>query len=197
MICKLALEDGTVLTGRSFGAAGTCAGEVVFNTAMTGYQEVFTDPSYCGQIVTMTFPLMGNYGINTDDDESIKPFLSGVVVKELPRRPSNYRSVMPMAEFLQSRGIIGIGDVDTRALTRRIRTAGAMRGVLSTEIGDEIELVRQARSSPEMSGANLIGRVAAPSTAAWSEAVDGSAGTPAPCTSWRSIAGSSETFFVI
>lgn len=179
MIGKLALEDGTILTGQSFGAPGTCAGEVVFNTAMTGYQEVFTDPSYCGQIVTMTFPLIGNYGINAEDYESVRPFLSGVVVKELPRRPSNYRSVMPLAAFLQKLGIVGLCDVDTRALTRRIRTAGALRGVLSTEIADEIELVRLAQSSPMMSGANLIGQVAAPETRVWSEALD-SASRPAP-----------------
>src|SRR5207249_8303985 len=92
LICKLALEDGSVFTGSAFGATGTQAGEVIFNTSMTGYQEIFTDPSYCGQIVTMTFPLIGNYGVNPQDFESGKPFLSGFVVKELPRRPSNFRA---------------------------------------------------------------------------------------------------------
>ncbi len=167
LICKLALEDGTVFSGVSFGATGTCAGEVVFNTSMTGYQEIFTDPSYCGQIVTMTFPLMGNYGVNREDFESTKPHLSGFAVKELPRRPSNYRASAGLPEFLKQHGVLGIAGIDTRALTRRIRIHGAMRGVISTEIAEEIELVRLAMQAPAMEGANLVNLVKPASTGGW------------------------------
>lgn len=168
-LCKLALEDGSVFIGRSVGAPGTRAGEVVFNTAMTGYQEVFTDPSYCGQIVTMTFPLLGNYGVNEEDFESLRPHLSGVVLKELPRRPSNCRATVALPEFLRHHGIIGLADVDTRALTRRIRMHGALRGVISTEILDELTLVRMARQAEPMTGANLVQHVAARSVGTWTE----------------------------
>lgn len=126
MICKLALEDGTVFTGVAFGATGTRTGEVVFNTAHTGYQEIFTDPSYCGQIVTMTFPLMGNYGVNLEDFESSRPFLSGFVVKEAAHIPSNYRATASLPEFLAQHGIIGLAGIDTRSLTRRIRVHGGV-----------------------------------------------------------------------
>jgi carbamoyl-phosphate synthase small subunit len=169
VIAKLALEDGSVFTGRAFGAPGTRTGEVVFNTAMSGYQEVFTDPSYCGQIVTMTFPLMGNYGVNPEDFESRGLHLSGVVVKELPSRPANFRSQQPMAEFLAQHGIPGLAGVDTRALTRRLRIQGALRGVLSTDIGDDLELVRLARGAESMSGANLVQRVTPRENSSWSE----------------------------
>jgi carbamoyl-phosphate synthase small subunit len=158
-IAKLALEDGTVFTGIAVGATGTRTGEVVFNTAMTGYQEVFTDPSYCGQIVTMTFPLLGNYGVNTEDFESLKLHLSGVVFKELPRRPSNFRATLSLPEYLEKNDVIGMVGVDTRALARRIRIEGALRGVLSTEIRDDLELVRRAQAVEPMSGANLVTRV--------------------------------------
>lgn len=169
MIAKLALEDGTVFTGTACGAPGTRTGEVVFNTAMTGYQEIFTDPSYCGQIVTMTFPLQGNYGVNGDDFESLGPHLSGVVLKELPRRPSNYRATRTLPEFLAAHGIIGLADVDTRALTRCIRVSGALRGVISTEIRDDRELVRRARAAAPMTGANLVDRVAPRQPGRWTE----------------------------
>jgi carbamoyl-phosphate synthase small subunit len=169
LICKLALEDGSVFTGTACGAAGTHTGEVVFNTAMTGYQEIFTDPSYCGQIVTMTFPLQGNYGVNPDDFESARPHLSGVVLKELPRRPSNQRATRALPEFLATHGILGLADVDTRALTRRIRTRGALRGVISTEILDDLELVRMARAAEPMTGANLVRQVAPREIGQWSE----------------------------
>jgi len=169
MICKLALEDGTIFTGSSVGASGTRTGEVVFNTAMTGYQEVFTDPSYCGQIVTMTFPLLGNYGINPDDFESAQPYLSGVVMKEVPRRPSNFRSTVALPEFLKSHDLVAIAGVDTRALTRRIRIHGALRGALSTEITDDLALVRMARQSQDMSGANLVDCVTPAETSQWFE----------------------------
>jgi carbamoyl-phosphate synthase small subunit len=157
---KLALEDGTVYTGRAFGATGTREGEVVFNTAMTGYQEVITDPSYCGQIVVMTFPLMGNYGVNAADVESSGLHFAGLAVKELPSRPSNHRATGSLAGCLAERGIVGIRDIDTRALTRRIRVHGAVRGVLSTEVLDDVELVRRAQAAVHMVGANLVTLVA-------------------------------------
>jgi len=169
LICKLALEDGSVFTGSAFGATGTKAGEVVFNTSMTGYQEIFTDPSYCGQIVTMTFPLIGNYGVNPEDFESVKPFLSGFVVKELPRRPSNFRATSSLPDFLKLHGILGIAGVDTRALTRRIRIHGALRGILSTEVTDEAELVRMALAAQPMQGANLVQQVAPKSVGQWDQ----------------------------
>jgi carbamoyl-phosphate synthase small subunit len=186
MIAKLALEDGTVFTGTAVGATGTRTGEVVFNTAMAGYQEVFTDPSYCGQIVTMTFPLQGNYGVNLDDFESEQPHLSGVVLKELPRRPSNFRATSGLPEFLASHRIIGLVGVDTRALTRRIRIHGALRGVISTEVLDDLELVGLARAAAPMTGANLVREVARGGTSTWSQplgsgANDGGAGRTVRC----------------
>lgn len=169
MICKLALEDGSIFTGVSIGAAGTRTGEVVFNTAMTGYQEVFTDPSYCGQIVTMTFTQQGNYGVNPEDFESKELYLSGVVVHELPRRPSNFRSTLALAEFLQQNNIVAIAGIDTRALTRRLRVQGALRGVLSTEITDDVQLVKLAREAAPMTGSNLVAEVSPHENAAWTE----------------------------
>jgi carbamoyl-phosphate synthase small subunit len=169
MICKLALEDGTVFTGVAFGATGTRTGEVVFNTAHTGYQEIFTDPSYCGQIVTMTFPLMGNYGVNLEDFESSRPFLSGFVVKEAAHIPSNYRATASLPEFLAQHGIIGLAGIDTRSLTRRIRVHGALRGVISTEISSDLELVRLAIGSESMVGANLVPRVSSGDVHGWNE----------------------------
>jgi carbamoyl-phosphate synthase small subunit len=177
MICKLALEDGSVFTGVAVGATGTRTGEVVFNTAMTGYQEVFTDPSYCGQIVTMTFPLQGNYGVNDDDYESHGTHLSGVVLRELPRRPSNFRASGSLPEFLEKHNIIGIAGVDTRAITRRIRFTGALRGVISTEISNDLELVRVARAATPMTGANLVSQVAPHDVTTWS-----GDGQPSPAT---------------
>jgi carbamoyl-phosphate synthase small subunit len=168
-VCKLALEDGTVFTGVAFGAHGTRAGEVVFNTSMTGYQEILTDPSYCGQIVTMTFPLVGNYGVNPEDLESAKLHLSGFVVKELAPRPSNYRSTRALSDYLREHDVMGLAGIDTRALTRRTREHGALRGVLSTEILDDLELVARARASESMEGANLVPRVIVPGRREWTE----------------------------
>jgi len=179
MICKLALEDGTVFTGQAFGAAGTRAGEVVFNTAMTGYQEVITDPSYCGQIVVMTFPLIGNYGVNAEDIESGGLHLSGLAVKELPRRPSNHRATGDLAACLAERGVMGICGIDTRALTRRIRVHGALRGVLSTEVLDDVKLVQAARSAETMAGANLVTRVSPAKVRSWDERSDDSSASRA------------------
>ena len=155
-IAKLALEDGTVFTGRAFGHTGTSEGEVVFNTSMTGYQEILTDPSYKGQIVTMTYPLIGNYGINRQDVESKQPHVAGFIVRELPPIYSNYRADMSLDEYLKQNRIVGIEGIDTRALTRKLRISGAMRGVLSSEIQDDIKLVDRARHAAQMAGADWV-----------------------------------------
>src|SRR5262245_32243371 len=136
-IAKLALEDGTVFTGAAFGAPGTRHGEVAFNTAMTGYQEIITDPSYRGQIVCMTCPQIGNYGVNPADIESRGPQVEGFIVRELSRRVSNFRAELPLEEWLTAAGVPGIADVDTRAITRKLRTQGALKGAISTEISDD------------------------------------------------------------
>src|SRR3978361_2286334 len=124
-IAKLALEDGTVFTGRAFGARGNTEGEVVFNTSMTGYQEILTDPSYKGQIVTMTYPLIGNYGINRQDIESRRPHVAGFIIKELSPVYSNYRADTSLDQYLKDNNLIGIEGIDTRALTRKLRISGA------------------------------------------------------------------------
>lgn len=155
-IAKLALEDGTVFTGHAFGAIGTSEGEVVFNTSMTGYQEILTDPSYKGQIVTMTYPLIGNYGVNAEDVESKRPYVSGFVIKELAPLHSNYRSNESLDAYLKRNNIIGIEGIDTRALTRRLRITGAMRGVLTTEELDDVKLVARARAAASMAGADWV-----------------------------------------
>ncbi|CAH1208863.1 MULTISPECIES: glutamine-hydrolyzing carbamoyl-phosphate synthase small subunit [Paenibacillus] len=129
---RLLLEDGTLFTGRAFGAEGETTGEVVFNTGITGYQEVLSDPSYCGQIVTMTYPLIGNYGITRDDFESIRPFVHGFVVRRHEPVPSNWRAEYSLDDLLKEYGIVGISDIDTRMLTRRIRHQGTMKGILTT-----------------------------------------------------------------
>jgi carbamoyl-phosphate synthase small subunit len=156
---KLALADGTVFTGSGFGAQGEVFGEVVFNTSMTGYQEILTDPSYCGQIVTMTYPLIGNYGVNLEDVESRGLSLRGFVVRELCREPSNFRAQKPLDEYLREASIIGLEGIDTRALVKRIRVQGAMTGVLSTTDLDDASLVYKAKSSPELVGQDLIREV--------------------------------------
>ena len=158
-IAKLALEDGTVYTGTSFGAAGEVDGEVCFNTSMTGYQEILTDPSYRGQIVTMTYTEMGNYGVNAEDVESSKPHLSGFVVKEYTERPSNFRSQQSLGDYLNQHGVVGIAGIDTRALVRRLRIAGAMKGVLSTTDLDDASLVKKAKASPGLVGRDLVREV--------------------------------------
>lgn len=157
--CSLGLEDGTVFVGHSFGATGSAAGEVVFNTAMTGYQEVLTDPSYRGQIVTMTTPMIGNYGVNTDDVESGAQHVSGFVIKELSRIHSNHRATDDLDGYLRAAGVIGLAGIDTRALTKRLRTKGALRGYISTEISKPAELVDRAVSSPLMEGRDLVSKV--------------------------------------
>ena len=168
-IAKLALEDGTVFTGRAFGHAGTSEGEVVFNTSMTGYQEILTDPSYKGQIVTMTYPLIGNYGINRQDVESRQPHVSGFVVKELAPLYSNYRADMSLDAYLSANKIIGIEGIDTRALTRKLRIEGSMRGVLSTELLDDGRLVERARHGARMAGADWVQAVKPNEEYEWDE----------------------------
>ena len=166
---KLALEDGTVFTGRHFGAAGTTEGEVVFNTSMTGYQEILTDPSYKGQIVTMTYPLIGNYGINRQDVESRKPHVAGFIIKELAPLYSNYRADLSLDEYLKQNNIVAIEGIDTRALTRKLRISGAMRGVLSSEILDDEKLVDRARHAAQMAGADWVQAVKPTEEYDWSE----------------------------
>jgi carbamoyl-phosphate synthase small subunit len=168
-LAKLALEDGTVYTGRAFGAAGETFGEVVFNTSMTGYQEVLTDPSYKGQIVTMTYPLIGNYGINEEDRESARPQVEGFIVRELARSPSNYRAHGTLDAYLAENRVIGLEGIDTRALVRRLRVRGAMTGVLSTADLDDASLVRKARTSPSIIGRDLVRAVVPGQPFAWGE----------------------------
>lgn len=172
-VAKLALEDGTIFEGSSIGGAGEIDGEVVFNTSMTGYQEILTDPSYRGQIVTMTYPMIGNYGINGDDVESKKPQVSGFIVKEDSRIHSNFRSNQPLQEYLAVNGIIAISGIDTRALVRKIRSLGAMRGVLSTIDLDDNSLVAKAKKSPGLVGRDLVREVVPAGSSSWSETLHG------------------------
>ena len=167
----LVLEDGSVYRGYAFASRGETMGEVVFNTGMTGYQEIITDPSYKGQIVTMTYPLIGNYGINPDDMESADIHLEGFIVKEYQPHPSNWRSRMSLKEFLESRGKIGIEGIDTRALTRRIRLEGAMRGIISTETEDTDLLLQRVRAYPGLVGRDLIKEVTCKQPYRWKDGV--------------------------
>lgn len=150
----LVLEDGREFTGISFGADGEAFGEMVFNTSMSGYQEILTDPSYAGQIVAMTYPLIGNYGTNADDVESRRPWAEGFVVREASRIASNFRSTMSLQDYLKANNIVGIEHIDTRALVRHIRDKGAMRAGLST-ISNAVELLEKVRSAPEMANREL------------------------------------------
>jgi carbamoyl-phosphate synthase small subunit len=164
---KLALEDGTVFTGTSFGAEGEVDGEVCFNTSMTGYQEILTDPSYRGQIVTMTYTEMGNYGVNAEDVESGKPHLAGFIVKEFAESPSNFRSEESLDAYLKRYGIVGLAGIDTRALVRKLRTAGAMKGVVSSVDLDDASLVRKANASPGLVGRDLVREVIPAEARVW------------------------------
>jgi carbamoyl-phosphate synthase small subunit len=168
----LALEDGTVFEGSGFGAPAERSGEVVFNTALTGYQEVFTDPSYAGQIVILTNPQIGNYGTNAEDDESARPFIEGLVVREFSAVTSNWRSDAETNTFLERHGIPVISDLDTRGLVRHLRTKGVMRGVLSTQTADARALVEKARAIPSMTGLDLASRVTTPERYEWTKPVD-------------------------
>ena len=168
----LALEDGTVFEGRSFGARLVASGEVVFNTAITGYQEVFTDPSYAGQIVVLTYPEIGNYGANPDDSEAARPYLEGLVVREFSSIASNWRSRQHAEQFLASANIPVAAEIDTRRLVRHLRTRGVMRGVLSSAGGDPTALVAQARRIPSMAGLDLASRVSTTAAYTWDRGVD-------------------------
>jgi carbamoyl-phosphate synthase small subunit len=168
--CRLALEDGRVFEGRSVGAEGSAEGEVVFNTGMTGYQEILTDPSYAGQIVTMTSPLIGNYGTNDEDPESAKPHVEGFIVRESSRLPSNWRSGKSLPELLAEAGVVAADNIDTRALTLHIREKGAMRAVISTDGASESDLVDRAKASPPMEGRDLANVVTTPEAYDWSDA---------------------------
>ncbi len=169
MKALLVLEDGTIFQGNSFGAQGERYGEVVFNTSLTGYQEILTDPSYKGQIVAMTYPLIGNYGTNPKDIESRKPFVEGFVVKELSRIPSNWRSTKSLNDYLKENKIIGMEGIDTRALTRHIRLKGAMKAVLSTKDLSERSLIEKARQSKGLLGVDLVSEVTCSKTYVWHE----------------------------
>lgn len=156
---KLVLENGSVYKGTAFGHIGEASGEVVFNTSLTGYQEILTDPSYTGQMVVMTYPLIGNYGINPADVESSKIWASALIVREASNVYSNYEATGGLDEYLEESGVMGLAGIDTRKLVREIREKGAMRGVISTETGDEADLREKALAIPEMTGLDLVDRV--------------------------------------
>jgi carbamoyl-phosphate synthase small subunit len=167
-----------VWRGRAFGARAEVAGEVVFNTSMTGYQEILTDPSYCGQIVTMTYPLIGNYGVNPHDVESRRIFAEGLVVRELSRTTSNWRAEESLDENLRNHGVPGISDIDTRSLVRHIRERGSMRGCLSTAETDEQAVVARARKAPEMVGLDLASVVTCDEPYVWTDDQSYAYGSP-------------------
>ena len=169
MAAKLALEDGTVLTGKSFGARGESLGEAVFNTSLTGYQEVFTDASYNGQMVVMTNPLIGNYGVNREDEESSRPFVRGVIVREISRCSSNFRSREDLGQYLERHGVVGISSIDTRAVTRLLRVTGSMKGVISSEDLDDRSLVAKARDWSGLEGLDMVKDVTCPEPYRWDQ----------------------------
>ncbi|MBI2680413.1 MAG: glutamine-hydrolyzing carbamoyl-phosphate synthase small subunit [Candidatus Solibacter usitatus] len=168
----LALEDGTVFEGRNFGAPVERSGEVVFNTALTGYQEIFTDPSYAGQIVILTNPQIGNYGTNADDEEAARPYIEGLVVREFSPMASNWRSDQEARAYLEKNNIPVVSELDTRALVRHLRTRGVMRGVLSATERDGAKLVEKARNIPTMAGLDLASRVSTSASYEWTHPVD-------------------------
>lgn len=167
MRALLALEDGKVFEGKSLGVQGESCGEVIFNTSMMGYQEILTDPSYQGQIVVMTYPLIGNYGFNQEDFESRKPFVSGFVVREECSYPSNWRSQYSIEQFFKKYNIVGISEIDTRALTKHIRDFGAKKGIISTVDFDKYSLIRKAKASPGLIGRDLVVEVSSPAEYSW------------------------------
>lgn len=169
MDALLVLEDGRVFPGQSFGAPGERIGEVVFHTGMTGYQEILTDPSYCGQLVTMTAPHIGNTGVNDFDPESFRPQVAGFIVRAYSESYSSWRARGSLAQLLRDYGIVAISDIDTRALTRHIRTAGAMRGIISTNGEDIATLCAKARQAPPMEGLDLTRQVSCPEPYTWTE----------------------------
>ncbi|MDT8442012.1 MAG: glutamine-hydrolyzing carbamoyl-phosphate synthase small subunit [Desulfuromonadales bacterium] len=169
MKAALALADGRIFYGRALGATGEVSGEVVFNTSMTGYQEILTDPSYHGEIVTMTYPQIGNYGINLEDVESRRPHLSGFIVKEACDFPSNWRSQMSLDAYLKENGIVGLAGIDTRALVRHIRSRGAQCGIISTVDLDADSLIAKAQAAPGLIGRDLVQEVSCTQPYTWTE----------------------------
>jgi len=169
----IALEDGRIFRGRSFGARGECCGEAVFNTSMTGYQEILTDPSYASQIVTMTYPHIGNYGVNPEDVESARIQVRALVVKECCHVPSSWRATQSLPDYLTAQGILGIEGVDTRALTRHIRLAGAMKAAISTDGKSADELVAMAQAWQGLVGQDLVKDVTCPEPYDWEAPADG------------------------
>ena len=165
----LTLADGTVFAGRSLGATGVAGGEVVFNTAMTGYQEVLTDPSYRGQMVCMTYPLIGNYGVNPEDVESHRPWVAGFIVREAARQPSNWRATQTLHDYLADNEIVAIEGIDTRRLTRHIRDRGCQMGMIATGERDPRALVEEARALPPIEGRDLVTEVTTPEPYPWKE----------------------------
>ncbi len=175
-IALLALADGTVFTGTSIGAPGSTTGEVVFNTSLTGYQEILTDPSYCRQIVTLTYPHIGNYGINEEDVEAAKVHAAGLIIRDLPLIASNFRSSLTLSAYLEREGTVGIADIDTRKLTRILRTSGAQNGcILALAPGQAVtqalkdQAIAQAKAAPAMTGLDLAKVVSATARAEWTE----------------------------
>ncbi|MEK9628456.1 MAG: glutamine-hydrolyzing carbamoyl-phosphate synthase small subunit [Nitrospinota bacterium] len=169
MKALLALADGKIYEGEHFGSKKEVEAEIVFNTSMSGYQEIITDPSYCGQMVVMTYPLIGNYGINPEDFESDRPHLSGFIIKELSNVQSNWRSRGSLDDFLLENNIFGIQGIDTRSLTRRIREKGAQQAILSTDLSDPQGLVEKARNSPGLVGRDLVKEVTCKKAYDWNE----------------------------
>lgn len=169
MKATLVLENGTAFSGKSFGAPGLITGEVVFNTSLSGYQEIFTDPSYAGQIVVMTCPMIGNYGVNPEDLESERPQVAGVIVREYSDFHSNYRASQSLGSWLTRHGVAAIEEVDTRMLTRMLRSEGAMRGLLSTDPDSPDVFLKRVRESPSMTGLNLAGIVTCKEPYEWRE----------------------------
>jgi len=165
----LALADGRVFRGEALGAIGEAAGEVVFNTSMTGYQEILSDPSYRGQLVCMTYPLMGNYGVNQEDMESRRPWVNGFIVKESCPFPSNWRGRMPLGDYMRAQRLVGIEGIDTRALTRHLRDRGAQMGIVSSVEADADRLVARARELPGLVGRDLVSEVTVGEPHGWSE----------------------------
>ncbi len=186
----LALADGRVFRGEACGATGEAQGEVVFNTAMTGYQEILTDPSYRGQIVCMTYPLIGNYGINAEDMESRRPWVNGFIVKEACPFPSNWRGRMRLEDYMREQGLVGIQGIDTRALTRCLRDHGAQDGIISTVELDAERLVERARALPGLVGRDLVSEVTVDRPYGWNEGRwDPARGyLPPPAARWRVVA---------
>jgi len=169
MSAVLALADGTVFRGRAFGARAEVCGEVVFNTSMTGYQEILTDPSYCGQLVAMTYPEIGNVGVNDEDVESARPYVEGFIVREYWETPSNWRARKSLHDYLVAHGIPGIQEIDTRALVRHLREKGAVNAVLSTAGGRGEDLIEKARTTPSMVGQDLVSRVTCAAAYDWKD----------------------------